>query len=71
MMAGMNISEREQFELSGYSASDLNWMNPGLSRNHPSDEENKTSFEDWKNALVLLGIPLSDIMRVLAAVVLL
>ena len=69
MLAGMTNSEREEFELSGYSARDLNWMSQGLCTNRKK-EENKTSFAEWKKSLVLLGIPLSDIMRVLAAVML-
>ena len=70
MLAGMTRREREEFGLSGYSSSDLTWLSPWLGTNQRTEEENKTSFTSWKNALVLLGIPLSDIMRVLAAVML-
>ena len=66
MFAGMTKSELDEFHLSGYSARNLNWM-PKMPF---SDLGDKTSFDSWKKSLVQLGIPLLDILRVLAAVLL-
>jgi myosin heavy subunit len=48
---------------------DLKWM-PHKPDNDQTELENKTSFVEWKRSLAKLGIPLSDIMRVLAAALL-
>ena len=65
-MAGMEKNELNEFGLSEYSVQDLGL----IKETHPNSEKTKTRFCAWKKSLGQLGIPLPDIMRVLAAVVL-
>ena len=66
MMAGMEKSELNEFGLSEHSVQNLSW----IKQTHLHCEQTKTRFCAWKKSLGQLGIPLPDIMRVLAAVVL-
>ena len=70
VFTGLTSSELAEYHLAGYSAQDFLWMprNPG--RDEKPDLQHKTGFCNWKKSLSQLGIPLPDIMRVLAGVML-
>nr|XP_032520752.1 unconventional myosin-IXb [Danaus plexippus plexippus] len=69
MLAGLSADERSQLHLDGYSAHDLRY----LSSSHPRrpEPEDGARFHAWKSCLGVLGIPFLDVLRVLAAVLLL
>ncbi|XP_077527396.1 unconventional myosin-IXb-like dachs isoform X2 [Haemaphysalis longicornis] len=69
MLAGLNPEERGKLHLDGYSVQNLRYLNRGdVSQNEAQDA---TRFEAWKTCLSVLGIPFLDVVRVLAAVLLL
>ncbi|XP_075739430.1 unconventional myosin-IXb-like dachs isoform X3 [Rhipicephalus microplus] len=69
MLAGLNQEERGKLHLDGYSVQNLRYLNRGdVSQNEAQDA---TRFEAWKTCLSVLGIPFLDVVRVLAAVLLL
>ncbi|XP_077491338.1 unconventional myosin-IXb-like dachs isoform X2 [Amblyomma americanum] len=69
MLAGLNQEERSKLHLDGYSVQNLRYLNRGdISQNEAQDA---TRFEAWKTCLSVLGIPFLDVVRVLAAVLLL
>ena len=71
IIAGLTSSELTEYHLSDYPAQDLTWMPRNHGRGEKSDLLNKTAFSSWKKSLSQLGIPLSDILRVVAGVILL
>ncbi|CAH0584003.1 unnamed protein product [Chrysodeixis includens] len=69
MLAGLTPDERSQLHLEGYSPQDLRYL---ASAHHRRPEpEDAARFHAWKTCLVILGIPFLDVVRVLAAVLLL
>lgn len=69
MLAGLTPEERSQLHLEGYSPQDLRYL---ASAHHRRPEpEDAARFHAWKTCLVILGIPFLDVVRVLAAVLLL
>ncbi|CAH2091548.1 unnamed protein product [Euphydryas editha] len=69
MLAGLTSDERSQLHLDGYTANDLRY----LASSHPRrpEAEDGARFHAWKSCLGVLGIPFLDVLRVLAAVLLL
>ncbi|CAN8008343.1 unnamed protein product [Ixodes pacificus] len=60
---------RRKLHLDGYSVQNLRYLNRGdVAQNEAQDA---TRFEAWKSCLSVLGIPFLDVVRVLAAVLLL
>ncbi|XP_052754581.1 unconventional myosin-IXAa [Galleria mellonella] len=69
MLAGLSQEERTQLHLDGYSAQELRYLaSPHHRRPEPEDA---ARFHAWKTCLGILGIPFLDVVRVLAAVLLL
>ncbi|XP_059050788.1 unconventional myosin-XIX [Achroia grisella] len=69
MLAGLTPEERTQLHLDGYSAQELRYLaSPHHRRPEPEDA---ARFHAWKTCLGILGIPFLDVVRVLAAVLLL
>lgn len=69
MLAGLNREERVKLNLEGYNPTNLRYLQGGDTR---QDEiEDATRFQAWKACLGILGIPFLDVVRVLAAVLLL
>ncbi|XP_037301491.1 LOW QUALITY PROTEIN: unconventional myosin-IXb, partial [Manduca sexta] len=69
MLAGLTPDERAQLHLEGYGPQDLRYLaSPHQRRAEPEDA---ARFHAWKTCLVILGIPFLDVVRVLAAVLLL
>ncbi|XP_062508859.1 unconventional myosin-X-like isoform X2 [Corticium candelabrum] len=71
MLAGLTQEERAQYHLIGYSKKNLNY----LKVDQPESEEDKSVKQDqfihFKNCMAALRIPFADVMRILAAVMLL
>ncbi|XP_077979493.1 uncharacterized protein LOC144434854 [Glandiceps talaboti] len=68
MLAGLTPDERVKLHLQGFSAHNLKYLNHLLTMDTDDDCE---KFIMWKNSLSILGIPFSDVMRILSAVLLL
>lgn len=69
MLAGLTAEERAQLHLDGYTTQELRYLAaPAPRRAQPDDAQR---FHAWKTCLVILGIPFLDVVRVLAAVLLL
>lgn len=69
MLAGLSADEKKKLYLDGYSIADFNYLNSdSLDFNYSQDA---TRFQAWKSCLSVLGIPFMDVVRVLAAVLLL
>ncbi|RWS15743.1 unconventional myosin-IXb-like protein [Dinothrombium tinctorium] len=69
MLAGLTKDERAKLNLEGYNIHNLRYLNRGdVTQN---ESEDATRFEAWKTCLSVLGIPFMDVVRVLAAVLLL
>lgn len=69
MLAGLNRDERVKLNLEGYSPSNLKYLQAGDTRQ--DEKEDSARFQAWKACLGILGIPFLDVVRVLAAVLLL
>jgi dachs protein len=69
MMAGLNSDEKAQLGLDGFSIRDLLYLNMGDTRQDEVADAQR--FLEWKTSLAILGIPFMDVVRVLAAVLLL
>ncbi|XP_050538527.1 unconventional myosin-IXb isoform X2 [Daktulosphaira vitifoliae] len=69
MLAGLTQDERVKLNLEGYSPSNLQYLMHGDTRQ--DEVEDAARFQSWKSCLGLLGIPFMDVVRVLAAVLLL
>ncbi|KAL5281767.1 Myo20 family protein [Megaselia abdita] len=69
MLAGLSREERTKLNLDGYSAVNLRYLQNGITSQ--DEEEDSTRFQAWKTCLGILGIPFLDVVRVLAAVLLL
>ncbi|XP_047993590.1 unconventional myosin-IXAa isoform X1 [Leguminivora glycinivorella] len=69
LLAGLTAEERTALRLEGYAPQDLRYLaSPAPRRPDPDDA---TRFLAWKTCLGILGIPFLDVVRVLAAVLLL
>ncbi|XP_064599568.1 unconventional myosin-IXb-like [Liolophura sinensis] len=69
MLAGLTPDEKVKFHLAGYKLSDLHYLSHG-----PGDQtiaSDKLRFQCWKMSLGMLGISFSDVIRLLAGVLLL
>lgn len=69
MLAGLNRDERARLNLEGYSPANLRYLQNGDIRQ--DEQEDAARFQAWKACLGILGIPFLDVVRVLAAVLLL
>ncbi|KAI9556922.1 hypothetical protein GHT06_016716 [Daphnia sinensis] len=69
MLAGLTAEERARLSLEGYSVDNLRYLNRGDTRCNQADDARR--FANWKACLGVLGIPFLDVVRVLAAVLLL
>lgn len=63
------VSPLAKLYLDGYTVEDFNFLNCGSLDFNVSQDA--TRFEAWKSCLSVLGIPFMDVVRVLAAVLLL
>ncbi|XP_035712524.1 unconventional myosin-Ib isoform X3 [Folsomia candida] len=68
MLAGLSHEERERLHLGHHTVETLRYLNRADCRT--DEKEDKRRFLDWKTSLGLLGIPFLDVVRVLAAVIL-
>ncbi|XP_058984129.1 unconventional myosin-Ia isoform X2 [Musca domestica] len=69
MLAGLSREERVKLNLEGYSPMNLRYLQNGdIVQN---EQEDAVRFQAWKTCLGILGIPFLDVVRVLAAVLLL
>ncbi|XP_047026537.1 unconventional myosin-IXb isoform X1 [Helicoverpa zea] len=69
LLAGLTPDERAQLHLEGYSPQDLRYL--ASAQHRRPEPEDAARFHAWKTCLVILGIPFLDVVRVLAAVLLL
>ncbi|KAJ8318178.1 hypothetical protein KUTeg_003269, partial [Tegillarca granosa] len=69
MLAGLSIEEKAKLHLTGYSVHNLRYLSSGITSQN--EAEDKSRFDAWKNCLSVLGIPFSDVMRILSSVLLL
>ncbi|GLH14979.1 Myosin-VIIa [Gryllus bimaculatus] len=69
MLAGLTPEERVKLSLEGYSPHNLHYLMCGDTRQ--DEAEDAARFQAWKACLGVLGIPFLDVVRVLAAVLLL
>ncbi|XP_032584952.1 unconventional myosin-Va isoform X2 [Drosophila mojavensis] len=68
LLAGLNREERQKLHLEGYSPANLRYLRGDVAQN---EQEDAARFQAWKTCLGILGIPFLDVVRVLAAVLLL
>ncbi|SPP85904.1 unconventional myosin-IXb isoform X2 [Drosophila guanche] len=68
LLAGLNREERQKLHLEGYSPANLRYLRGDTCQN---EQEDAVRFQAWKTCLGILGIPFLDVVRVLAAVLLL
>jgi len=73
MLAGLSTEERRQLGLEGLDARTLGYLSRGDTRSLSADETSQESarFAEWRSCLAVLGIPFMDVVRVLAAILLL
>lgn len=69
MLAGLSKEERIKLNLEGHSPSTLRYLQHGDTRQDIAEDTSR--FQAWKTCLGVLGIPFLDVVRVLAAVLLL
>ncbi|KAF5298984.1 hypothetical protein FQA39_LY11616 [Lamprigera yunnana] len=69
ILAGLSSEERAKLNLEGCSPCTLRYLQHGDTRQDVT--EDSTRFQAWKTCLGVLGIPFLDVVRVLAAVLLL
>ncbi|XP_016979643.1 unconventional myosin-IXb isoform X1 [Drosophila rhopaloa] len=68
LLAGLSREERQKLHLEGYSPANLRYLRGDTGQN---EQEDAVRFQAWKTCLGILGIPFLDVVRVLAAVLLL
>ncbi|XP_065202156.1 unconventional myosin-Va isoform X2 [Planococcus citri] len=69
LLVGLTSEERMKLNLDGYNVNNLNYLKHGDVNQDEVDDANR--FQTWKICLGVLGIPFMDVVRVLAAVLLL
>ncbi|XP_046478520.1 unconventional myosin-Va isoform X1 [Neodiprion pinetum] len=69
MLAGLTHEERAKLNLEGYNLNNLRYLQHGDTRQE--ETEDAVRFHSWKACLGVLGIPFLDVVRVLAAVLIL
>uniref|UniRef100_A0A0A9W116 Unconventional myosin-Va n=1 Tax=Lygus hesperus TaxID=30085 RepID=A0A0A9W116_LYGHE len=69
LLAGLSPEERVKLNLEGYNLHNLSYLKCGDTRQ--DEAEDAARFQQWKTCLGILGIPFLDVVRVLAAVLLL
>ncbi|XP_064106085.1 unconventional myosin-IXb-like isoform X2 [Macrobrachium nipponense] len=69
MLAGLTQDERAKLHLEGHNVRTLRYLSEGDVRQDEAEDARR--FESWKACLGVLGIPFLDVVRVLAAVLLL
>lgn len=69
MMAGLTSEERKQLGLDRHTVMELRYLNRGDTRSDEAQEIER--FNTWKANLVVLGIPFMDVVKVMAAILLL
>ncbi|GBP15808.1 Unconventional myosin-VIIb [Eumeta japonica] len=74
MLAGLSAEERARLHLDGLAAHQLRYLGTPGAASARNDSDDATRWEKapaWKSCLGILGIPFLDVVRVLAAVLLL
>ena len=66
ILCGLTTTELDEYHLSD----SLTWLPTTTGRDEQTSLQHKTGFCRWKRSLSQLGIPLPDILRVVAAVIL-
>lgn len=66
----MNFSLADKLHLSYHELRTLHYLSQGLEPKE-SQQQLHSHFEAWKSSLAQLGIPLTDVVKVLVAVLLL
>ncbi|XP_072030082.1 LOW QUALITY PROTEIN: myosin-I heavy chain-like [Amphiura filiformis] len=69
MLAGLSAEERVKLHLTGYSAKDLHYLNNVTEAD--DSERDRIRFDAWRKSLTSLGVHFFDVMRVMAAILLL
>nr|XP_012154480.1 PREDICTED: unconventional myosin-IXb isoform X6 [Megachile rotundata] len=69
MLAGLSHEERVKLNLESYNLKNLRYLQHGDTRQ--DEAEDAVRFQAWKACLGVLGIPFLDVVRVLAAVLIL
>ncbi|CAH1367105.1 unconventional myosin-Ia isoform X2 [Tenebrio molitor] len=69
MLAGLSTEERGKLNLEGHTPATLRYLQHGDTRQDLAEDSSR--FQTWKTCLGILGIPFLDVVRVLAAVLLL
>ncbi|KAL7647373.1 UNVERIFIED_CONTAM: hypothetical protein RMT77_000969 [Armadillidium vulgare] len=69
MLAGLTQEERTKLHLQGHSVRTLKYLSEGDIRQDEANDAKR--FEEWKACLGVLGIQVLDVVRVLAAILLL
>ncbi|GLV44854.1 dachs [Carabus blaptoides fortunei] len=69
MLAGLSPEERSKLNLEGCTPATLKYLKHGDTRQDMAEDASR--FQAWKTCLGILGIPFLDVVRVLAAVLLL
>ena len=69
MLAGLTQDERKQLGLEDFALRDLHFLNQGDTRQDEAQDAER--FAAWRSNLAVLGIPFMDVVRVLAAILLL
>ena len=70
ILAGLTSEERAKFQCSDHDHRTLHYLSQGTEPRE-STQQLQSHFEAWKSSLAQLGIPLTDVLKVLVAVMLL
>jgi dachs protein len=70
MLAGLSPEEKTKYQLNYHDVRTLHYLSQGM---EPAETvpQLQSRFEAWKSSLAQLGIPLTDVLKVLSAVMLL
>ena len=69
MLAGLSPEERKQLRLDSYGVRDLCFLN-AAGDTIQDEAADAQRFAEWRSNLAVLGIPLMDVLRVMAAILL-
>ncbi|CAG7834204.1 unnamed protein product [Allacma fusca] len=70
MLAGLNPEERAKLHLGEHTVRTIRYLSSAAADRGTDEAEDARRFLDWKASLGVLGIPFLDVVRVLAAVIL-
>ncbi|XP_031571952.1 unconventional myosin-XV-like [Actinia tenebrosa] len=71
MLNGITQEERAKLHLQGYSCHNLHYLSGCPLPTEEEELKMRTTFEKWRGGLSTLGIPFTDVLRILAAILLL